>query len=168
MKVIFNKQYDNSDKHPLMPSDYPFVVYEVEDDFNEDELILLGYTVHSLVQFELYKESFDLTLYNVAISPSADERIRAKLAIIKSICDEEIFNLKASMIKQGVSSPYNGMVIKYLRDLMLYLEVQAMDEAYSEIDRLIAENLPENLAPFLTNTVLTSFKNELIARIALI
>lgn len=165
MKVIFNTHSSNTDKHPAMPSEYPFIVYEVEDNFIETELVSLGYSVLSLENFEIYKASIDLTAYNTAILPSDDERIKAGLARIKSVCDEEIFNLKALMIKMGIASPYNGMVVKYLRDLMLYLEVQAMDESYFEIDKLIAIGVPENLFPYLTNTILNDFKNILISRL---
>lgn len=114
---------------------------------------------------EAHKASIDLTAYNAAISPSDDEKIKKGLSRTESICDEEIFNLKALMIKMGISSPYNGMVVKYLRDLMLYLEVQAMDESYFEIDKLIAIGVPENLFPYLTNTILNDFKNTLISRL---
>lgn len=166
MKVIYNTQVSNPEKHALMPDGYPFITYEVEDDYPEEDLLSQGYNILSLELFNSYKESFDLTDYLLAIDLSEDERIKQSLARMESICDEVILNLKVSMVKQGIVSPVNGQVSVYLHNLLHYLEVQAIDEAYNEIDALIAAGVPSELSPYVTEEILTDFKSELMSRIA--
>ena len=166
MKVLFTMQAINTGKHELMPLGYPFTTYEVEDNYPEEDLISQGYSVKSLEEFETYKATFDLTNYLAAIGLGEDDLIKERLKKIEDICDDSILKLKTDMIKKGIASPYNGMVMMYLHDLMHLLEVQAMDESYEEIDRLIASGVPDNLSPYLTSEILTNFKNTLINRLA--
>lgn len=63
MKVCYNTQDLNSAKHPLMPPEYPWTEYHVEDDFICPE----GFSELPLADFELLKSAIDITAYTAAI-----------------------------------------------------------------------------------------------------
>lgn len=65
MKICFNKQNQNSEKHPMMPDDYPYLIYEVDDDFTCPDYFF----EMSLSDFESYKLNFDLTDFINATKP---------------------------------------------------------------------------------------------------
>lgn len=57
-------------------------------------------------------------------------------------------------------------VADYLSDLMRYVQTGSLYEVINEVDRLIATGLPVNLAPFITEARLISFKQKILNYLA--
>jgi len=53
-------------------------------------------------------------------------------------------------------------VADYLADLMRYAQTGSLYEVIAEIDRLIAAGLPTNLEPFITESRMNTFKQQVI------
>jgi hypothetical protein len=167
MRILFNTQADNQGKHELMPAEYPYHIYEFENESpGMNELIMLGYFNYSVEEFETYKSGFDISAYEAAIAPTAIEVGKEALRKIKEICDDLVDDFKIRNQALGIAPPITGEVTLYLHKLNHYLEAQATSEAVNEIDRLIGVGTPTNLAPFITETALTEFKMNLIYRLS--
>lgn len=63
MKVCYNTHAFNSQKHPLLPSEYPWTEYHVEDDFICPDTFL----EMPEAEFEAMKEAIDISAYETAI-----------------------------------------------------------------------------------------------------
>lgn len=53
-------------------------------------------------------------------------------------------------------------VADYLADMMRYAQSGSLYEVMAEVDRLIASGIPQDLAPFVTETRLTQFKQKVL------
>lgn len=80
MKVCYNLQSENPHKHELMPSNYPWTEYIVEDDF----LCPDGFIELPLADYEALKASFDLTAFNEATAPVVEITIDEKIVELES------------------------------------------------------------------------------------
>ena len=65
MKICFNLQSQNENKSPLLDGNYPFIVYEVDDDFQCPQY----FSEMTVENFTAYKNSFDITAYLASIEP---------------------------------------------------------------------------------------------------
>lgn len=65
MKICFNYQSANENKSPLLDDLYPYIVYEVEDDFD----CPVDFIEMSTADFATYESSFDITAYLASVAP---------------------------------------------------------------------------------------------------
>lgn len=63
MKVCYNTHALNSQKNPLLPSEYPWTEYHVEDDFVCPD----GFLEMPEAEFEAMKAAIDISAYELAI-----------------------------------------------------------------------------------------------------
>jgi hypothetical protein len=164
MKVIFNTQSENPEKHPQMPDNYPFHQYEVDDSFDGTDLILQGYNCLSEADFDSYVSAIDLTAYNNATAPNLDEIIEEKVAKLRVICADILQQFLVENILMGIDAPTTILVANYLHMVAHYLQYSAVETAIYRIDALLAAPIPDNLKPFITFARLTTFKEQLILR----
>lgn len=67
MKVCYNLQSENPNKHSLMPGTYPWTEYHVEDDFVCPD----GFLELPIADFESLKAGIDISAYESAVLESA-------------------------------------------------------------------------------------------------
>lgn len=67
MKVCYNLQSENPNKHSLMPGSYPWIEYIVDDDFTCPD----GYSELPLADYETLKTGIDISAYQDAVIESA-------------------------------------------------------------------------------------------------
>lgn len=161
MKVGFNTQIHNPEKHTDMPNNYPFHVYEVDNSFDETQLISEGYQFLPKVDYDAYVAAIDMTDYNNAIAPTIDVIIEEQINAIKNICEDLIAQFQLENILMGIAPPLTGQVTLYLHKLFHFLEVQATDQALVELTTLINGTIDPDLSPFITASRLTTFKEQL-------
>jgi hypothetical protein len=65
MKVCFNLQSENPLKHALMPGEYPWTEYIVEDDYP----CPAGFQELPLEQYQALKASIDISAFEAVIKP---------------------------------------------------------------------------------------------------
>lgn len=168
MKVGFNLQSENITKHPLMPDNYPYHIYEVEDNFPEEDLLSQGYTFLPKSDFDAMVASFDLTAYNAAIlaENGGPQLSELELKISNSIMSAEekgeeiIAKFKRENVLLGITEVETVAIIKVCHWLEHFLESGSLKGAIVELDHLI-QTVSPNLAPFVTIERLTSIKNEI-------
>lgn len=165
MKVAFNLQKDNLTKHPLMPDNYPYHVYEVEDNFVEDDLVSQGYTFLSKVNFDAYVASIDMTAYNNELSLTNIQLSAIEQSIDQSVMsatekgDDIVKRFKRENVILGIDDLQIVQLHKLCHWLEHFLEAGSLKAAVIELDHLIM-NLDTTLTPFITLERLTSIKNE--------
>lgn len=159
MKVCYNLQSENPNKHPLMPGTYPWIQYEVDDDFTCPD----GYTELSLTAFEALKASIDLSAYNAAVFESnamiqqkAQRAFGEQLAVILiDELGEEIIILQAAGIPIDVSIIINA--IQPIKELLAWgllksarSALQALLPAMSAYETYINSGV-DQITAFLTS-----------------
>jgi hypothetical protein len=129
------------------------------NSFNETSVVLQKINTMKFFTFPLTTQG-----YEVFIPLPEDPLQPYKDIVLNAI---EFFN--DIMIKYAAENITLGITIQnktkevadYLSDLMRYGQSGSLYEVMHEIDSLISSGLPSNLAPFVTETRLVSFKNEI-------
>lgn len=165
MTILFNTHENDPDLPPLYPPLAPWHVYEFEDENHPSisELISQGYITKTPEQFATYVASIDMTVYNASIAPTASEIFDKQKAALIALFDSIETPFELWNVENGIAPPITGAVVQYLHFLDHYMEVGASDQVLVELDRLITEPPPPELAPFVTVARLTEFKNMIIA-----
>jgi hypothetical protein len=104
MKIAFNTQIDNPVKAVLMPDTYPYIIYEIEDD-REQEFLDLGYLVKTSEDFQAYKSSICVEAYCSSLIPTQKEKDIArftKRAAAKNIIIAEMAADNMERVRNGV------------------------------------------------------------------
>lgn len=163
MRILFNLQNKNPLKHPLMPDNYPFTIYELEDSHPSIlELENQDYTNLSPEEFDLYKSSIDLSNYNQSLLPTLEEIVAKKIADASDFGEQLILKFSTENVINGIArAGKTEAVTKYLHFVDHYLERGSLYAAINLLNSLILQGIPEELAPFVTNEKLNKFKNQI-------
>lgn len=155
MKVCYNTHGDNPQKHPFMPSGYPWTQYEVEDDYP----CPAGFVELPLDEYLALKASFDLSAYLAAISPSPTELAKAKISAARDFGHDLIEDFAVGNMLLGiVPAGKTEAVTMYLHKLNHFVENGSLYAAVEEIDAIMARGVDSSLAPFVTDARLIEFK----------
>ena len=90
MKICFNYQSANENKSPLLDALYPYIVYEVEDEFE----CPVDFIEMSTTDFATYESSFDITAYLASIAPPIQPvgARQIRLALFQNSVTEEMID----------------------------------------------------------------------------
>ena len=162
MIVAFTLQSTNINKHPQMPVNYPFTVYEV-DDSRQAEFEAQGFTVLSINDFNTYKNSIDISAYTAAMAPTVSQIIDTSLSAAQIKGKELTDKFKRENIMMGISDPALTAtlvaVVKKCHWIEHLLLQGTLRGAIYEMDSVIASDLT-GLAPFVTVARVTDFKHQ--------
>jgi hypothetical protein len=158
MKVCYNTNILNENKDPLIPIEYPWIEYHVENDFVCPE----GFLELSQIDFETMKSAIDISAYINSISPSPLEIAKQKISASRVFGEQLIEDFAVGNLVLGiVSAGKTEAVTIYLHYLSHYIENGSLYAAVTEIDRILAEGVDTSLAPFVTIERLNEFKNRI-------
>lgn len=148
MKIAYNLQSSNANKHPQMPDNYFYEKYEIED-IEQSRFEGLGYLVKTPEEFESIMSDIDLTAYNAAVAPTQAEkdmirfakRAAAKDLIIAEMATENMARLRSGTwtVPQLISLTTDAQ----LKDILGDITALSFEIAASKI-------------PYLTNPILTT------------
>lgn len=96
MKVCYNTHAFNPNKHPLMPADYPWTEYHVDDDFTCPDTFL----EMPEAEFEAMKASFDISAFQEAMKKENIQNVsprQIRLALLQ-------LGVNGSMIDTALNS----------------------------------------------------------------
>lgn len=96
MKVCYNTNILNENKDPLIPNNYPWIEYHVEDDFVCPE----GFLEMSEIDFETMKSAIDISAFNTALAKATIHNVtprQIRLALLQ-------FGINSSMIDAALNS----------------------------------------------------------------
>lgn len=164
MKTGFNTQADNPDKHPLMPSGYPFHTYEVADDFDETDLLSQGYTFLTDADFATYITTFDLTAYNTAIAPTINQIVEQKIADAQAFGMQVLIDFATENVLMGITQAGQTIPVNlYLHRLGHYIGTGSLYAAIDEMNTIIADTTTAktSLYPFVSDARITTYKNRI-------
>jgi len=90
MKICFNYQSANENKSPLLDALYPYIVYEVEDEFE----CPVDFIEMSTTDFATYESSFDITAYLASVAPPIQPVTarQIRLALFQNLVTEEMID----------------------------------------------------------------------------
>jgi hypothetical protein len=168
MIVCFNTHVDDPNKPALLPAEAPWHIYEFEDDNHPSiaDLMSQGYVTKTPEEFATYAASIDMSAFNASLQPKAEELFNKQKSAIIEMFDAIEGPFELWNVENGIAPPITGKVVQYLHFMDHYMEVGASDEVLAELDRLISEPPPAELAPFVTVERLTDFKNAVLAGLA--
>lgn len=122
MKICFNTQESNKDKHPMLPNTAPFVVYEFEDEnhLSIAELVDSGYQVMSKSQYDLYLNSIDMIKYNALILNDNKNRKNVKIDEKTQQLISQGFMFNGEYFSLSQSAQINWLGLKILQDTIIW------------------------------------------------
>lgn len=92
---------------------------------------------------------------------------KAKIAEAMKFGHDLVIEFAAENILLGITQAgKTKAVADYLEDILRYVQSGSLYEVLHEIDRLMHEGLPAELAPFVTEARLLAFKNKILAYLA--
>ena len=133
------------------------MVYEI-DESRTNEFIALGYTVSSLENFNIYKDSIDISSYVAATSPPVSEIIDGIVSNAAAKGGELVKQFKRENVLMGINSVQTVDVTKKCHWMAHFLSDGSLKAAIIEMDLLIAQDLSA-YSPFLTVNRLTTYKH---------
>jgi hypothetical protein len=157
MKIAYNTQITNQFKHPQMPDNYPFTVYEI-DDSRQSEFELQGFILMTPADYTTYVASIDMTAYNIAIAPPISDIIDSIVAsaAIKGL--EIVKQFKRENVLMGINAQQTVDVTKKCHWMEHFLIAGSLKAAVIEMDSLIASDL-SSYSPFITSARITTYKH---------
>lgn len=96
MKVCYNTNILNKNKDPLIPTEYPWIEYHVEDNFVCPE----GFLELSETDFETMKSAIDISAFNNALAKATIHNVtprQIRLALLQ-------YGINESMIDAALNS----------------------------------------------------------------
>lgn len=161
MMIAYKPQSLNPDKHPAMPDAYHWELYEIEDSLVEN-FQAQGFTLMSPADFAAAMALIDLTAYNVATAPTADQIVNAVVEAAKAFGEKIVKEFKTENVLMGITQQGKTVAVtKYLHWIEHHTLGGSLYAALEEIAAKQAEGLPTDLAPFITNDRLNGFKNKI-------
>lgn len=156
-------QSSNPNKHPLMPSQWPWLVVPVEQkddsegwvEMTESELNALKITLRPAY------EQFEATIaQQELIKKQVEDKIKKALEFGQQLLIEfAAQNVIMGITQQGKTKE----VADYLEAVVRYLSTGSLYEVINEINRLQSLEIPPHLAPFITNQRLEEFKGKILS-----
>lgn len=161
MMIAYRPQSLNPDKPALMPDGYYWDKYEIEDGLVES-FVAQGYTVISVESFNSDMSAIDLTAYNASIAPTAQQTVEAVVAAAKSFGEQLVAEFKTENVLMGITQAGKTVAVtKYLHWVEHHTLAGSLYASLEEIAVKQAEGIPSDLAPFVTDARLTTFKNKI-------
>ena len=157
MKIAFNTQSTNANRHPAMPTTYPFIVYEIEDS-RQEEIESLGYLVMILDEFNTYKNSININAYNQAMATPVDVIIDTAVLDAATKGTELVRQFKRENVLMGITPQSTVDVTKKCHWMAHFLMDGSLKAAIIEIAALIGQDLSQYV-PFITSERLTVYKH---------
>lgn len=160
MMIAYTLQSSNPDKHELMPDDYFFEKYEIEDS-RQSEFENKGFTVVSPEDFSTIMGAISITAYNSAVNPISG-------IVNVSIMAAENFGLQLmnqfviENVLMGITQAGKTVsVTTYLHKLSHYMMTGSLYAAIIEVDSIIADTGKDSLSPFVTNDRMIVYKHKI-------
>lgn len=99
-----------------------------------------------------------LCIYAIAPPVKSPTAMAADAALLaRNFGRDLITTLQAENMAMGLAASGKMLdVIQFGFNLLMYLNIGALPAAISEIDRILAAGIPENLAPFMTTARMTA------------
>lgn len=133
---------------------------------------LVAYTDSLNVMFKTDASDDDVTalqnywngISSATFNPTAQEQIQSSLSASMTFCQGLMLQFMVENVQLGITqSGKAGLMIDYLHDVIHSFLSGSVYEAISQIDGFIADtsDAKANLAPFVTNDRLTTYKNKI-------
>lgn len=91
------------------------------------------------------------------------EEVKIKVSSAIKFGNDLIVNFASENVLMGITQAGKTKdVADYLADLMRYAQTGSLYEVINEVDRLIAEGLPADLEPFITETRMNVFRQQVV------
>jgi len=154
MDYIFNKQEVNLSKLTL--------------ELSQLNISGLSYshgqvTVHAIQTLDSNQLDSIQTIINDHIAADPSETVRRIISNAMQFGNELMITFAAENVLMGITQLNKTKdVSDYLANVTRYIQTGSLHEVINEVNRLIANGLPEDLAPFITETRLLQFKQKIL------
>lgn len=132
---------------------------QITSDTNTDSL---GVVFDSEPSLEIQDEVAQIVAAHVP-SPlnGITSYLRDNVAVF---CSQLLLEFAAENMSMGITQAGKTRAVSlYLRDVQYYISTYSLYVAVEEIDGLINEGIPADLAPFVTTARMIEFKNKILA-----